>query len=421
MTVRFIHTADLHLDSPLQGLSAYAGAPVDLLRNATRRAFEGLVDTAIDEKVQFFVIAGDVYDGGWKDFNTGVFFAGQMGRLRTAGIHAIVLHGNHDAESEVTSAMKLRLPDNVHVFGSRKAETFRFPELRVAFHGQSFPDAKTEANLAIGYPAPVPGWLNVGVLHTAIEGHAGHARYAPCLLAELGAKGYAYWALGHVHEHATLGQRPTIVFAGNPQGRSVRETGERGALLVEADGDEVLSTTRIVTDVVRWEHLRVDVSDATTLGDVVTRASGALADASAKANGRLLAARFTLVGRTPVHGEIFADEAKVRQELIACAAAIGPERVWVEKLRVETTPPWSAEEIAARGDAVADLRAMLDAAGADAAFVADLGADLQELFHKLPPEVRASDDPVFRALRDQRVDELIAAVAPSLVARVSVS
>ena len=173
--MKFIHTADLHLDSPLRGLFSYADAPAERLRSATRDAFHNLVTHAIDEQVDFMVIAGDVYDGDWKDFNTGLFFIRQMGRLRQAGVPVYLLYGNHDAESEMTRS--LELPDNVHVFSSRKAETFRIEDLKVALHGRSFKVAATTENLLPSYPEPTAGWLNIGVLHTALEGNSEHARY----------------------------------------------------------------------------------------------------------------------------------------------------------------------------------------------------------------------------------------------------
>src|SRR2546426_8575476 len=235
--MRFIHAADIHLDSPLTGLSAYQDAPADLLRTATRDAFENLVSEAIAEKVDFMVIAGDLYDGNWKDFNTGIFFVRQMGLLKLAGIPVYLLFGNHDAESEMTK--KLSLPDNVHCFPAGKAATFQLPELRVALHGRSFKDAATMENLAVNYPAPVSGWLNIGVLHTALEGNSAHANYAPCSIAELEARGYQYWALGHVHEHRVWHGTSTIAFPGNLQGRHIRETGPRGALIVTAEGPDI--------------------------------------------------------------------------------------------------------------------------------------------------------------------------------------
>ena len=193
----------------------------------TRDAFTNLIDAAIEEQVDFVVIAGDLYDGNWKDYNTGHFFVREMGRLNKALIPVYLLFGNHDAESEMTR--RLTFPPNVHVFDAMRPVTHRIEALHVALHGRSFKDAATIENLAVDYPDPVPGWLNIGVLHTALEGYAAHARYAPCSLAELTAKGYDYWALGHVHEHAVLQQDPWVVFPGNLQGRHIRETGPRGA------------------------------------------------------------------------------------------------------------------------------------------------------------------------------------------------
>ena len=178
--MKFIHAADIHLDSPLDGLSAYTDAPLTLLRTATREAFTRLITEAIDQAVDFMVLAGDLYDGTWRDHNTGIFFCGEMGRLKKAGIPVYLLFGNHDAESEMTK--KLQLPDNVFVFEARKPCTWRIEPLRVALHGQSFRQKETTENLATDYPPPLAGWFNIGVLHTALEGNAAHARYAPLQL-----------------------------------------------------------------------------------------------------------------------------------------------------------------------------------------------------------------------------------------------
>ena len=196
MSFRFLHAADIHLDSPLKGLNGYPGADAERDRMATRAAFDRLVDTAIDESVDFLVIAGDLYDGDWRDYGTGLYFVSRMARLAEEGVPVFLLHGNHDAESVITR--RLELPANVHVFGAQAPETFVLDDLRVALHGRSFEQPAETKNLVPGYPAPVPGAFNIGVLHTALEGVPGHARYAPCSLAELTARGYDYWALGHV-------------------------------------------------------------------------------------------------------------------------------------------------------------------------------------------------------------------------------
>ena len=184
---KFIHAADIHLDSPLRGLSQYDGAPVDLLRSATRQAFTRLVDISLEEEASFVIIAGDLYDGEWRDFNTGLFFVAEMNRLRQKGIRCFLLQGNHDAESQLTK--NLPLPDNVSVFGTRKAETFVLDDIQVAVHGHSFKQRDTFENLATDYPDPNSGAFNIGVLHTGLEGYAAHAKYAPCTLNQLKAKG----------------------------------------------------------------------------------------------------------------------------------------------------------------------------------------------------------------------------------------
>ncbi len=193
---KFIHTADIHLDSPLRGLSRYEGAPVERLRGATREAFCNLVQFAIDEEVQFVIIAGDLFDGDWKDYNTGLFFASQMSKLRENEIRVFIVSGNHDAASAITR--KLHYPDNVRFFISDSPEAIRIEEIGVALHGQSFAQRDVTNNLAANYPSAEPDYYNIGVLHTALNGREGHAGYAPCSIADLSAKNYDYWALGHV-------------------------------------------------------------------------------------------------------------------------------------------------------------------------------------------------------------------------------
>lgn len=416
--MRFIHTADIHLDSPLTGLSAYRDAPAELLRTATRDAFEKLVDEAIAEQVDFMVIAGDLYDGNWKDFNTGIFFVRQMGRLRQVGIPVYLLLGNHDAENEMTR--RLQLPDNVHRFPSAKAGSFLIPELRVALHGRSFKEAATTENLAVNYPAPVAGWLNIGVLHTALEGNAAHANYAPCSIAELEARGYQYWALGHVHEHRVWrSPSTTIAFPGNLQGRHIRETGPRGALMVSANGSEIEAVERLCVDVLRWHALAVDVAGCADLPEAA-RAVGRSLEALVGEPGEHLplAVRVTLTGASPAHGQLFGLETQLRAELLAQAATLGAERLWIEKLKLETTPHEAAHTVAARSDAVADLQALLTTAAGDAEFLRRLQDDLMPLVGKLPLEVIAAL-PQLEDIRAGRLQGLVEATAPALLAHVA--
>lgn len=414
--IRFIHSADIHLDSPLRGLAAYEGAPVAQLRTATRSAFVRLVDAAIDEAVDFVVIAGDLYDGDWRDYNTGLFFCREMGRLDRAGIPVFVVYGNHDAESEMTR--RLPLPANVRVFSSRAAETLRLDDLRVALHGRSFKDAATTEDLVPDYPPPVAGWFNIGVLHTALEGNAAHATYAPCTLAELNACGYDYWALGHVHEFAIVNEHPRVVFPGNLQGRHIRECGARGAVLVSVDGGRV-AVERLIVDGVRWRHLQVDASGRATFAAVTDAVGQALTELVAEEDAqRSLAVRVTVTGRTAAHGELFGQERQLRAEVLARALGIAADTLWIEKVCVATEPPVDAATLAARGDALADLQKFLDQAITAEDLADSIRAHLLELAGRVPKEV-ADGTPALVAVRDGVADALIRRVTPDLLARIT--
>lgn len=404
--VKFIHTADLHLDSPLRGLSAYADAPAERLRTATRDAFQNLVTQAIDERVDFMVIAGDVYDGDWKDFNTGLFFVRQMGRLRHAGTPVYLLYGNHDADSEMTRG--LELPDNVLVFSSRKAETFRIEDKKVALHGRSFRVAATTENLLPTYPEPTSGWLNIGVLHTALEGNSEHPKYAPCSVAELHAKGYQYWALGHVHEHWIQRGEVTIAYPGNLQGRHIRETGARGALLVTAESGAITEVDRIEVDVLRWHALEVDISAVSDRRAAIRAAGLELERVLATTPARLpLAVRVLFKGWSSAHAELVVAEGQLRQEIIAQAVALDAERLWIEKVRVASGAPVTGHlpsEDVAQG-AMAELAAFALAAKDDPDFVQSVQADWLALLEKLPHEVlQASPD--LHALRQDPLAQM---------------
>lgn len=410
--MKFIHAADIHLDSPLSGLAAYKDAPADLLRTVTRDAFTKLVDEAIEEAVDFMVIAGDLYDGSWKDYNTGHFFCREMGRLNIAGIPVYLLFGNHDADSEMTK--RLTLPRNVHQFESRKANTFLIEDLKVALHGRSYKDAATVENLAASYPAPVAGWLNIGVLHTALEGNSEHANYAPCSLAELNAKSYQYWALGHVHEHAILQKSPWVVFPGNLQGRHIRETGERGAIIVTADETGIQSVERLLVDVLRWHMVDVDASDANTLEDVVRLVGRAFEQLIAKTPDKIyLSVRVCIKGKTAAHGELFGLESQLREEVLGQAAGQGIDRLWVEKVRIETEPIVDAAHMA--NDAIADLQRFLDEAPKDEALLASLLEDLLPLVNRVPIEL-IKNVPELNAIRSGNVSDSVKSVTPSLLA-----
>jgi DNA repair protein SbcD/Mre11 len=396
--MRFIHAADIHLDSPLRGLDKYEGAPVDAIRGATRRAFANLVDFAIADHVDFVILAGDIYDGDWPDYNTGLFFLNEVRKLDKAGIPVVLLSGNHDAASRITS--HLTLPGNTHVLPTDRPGTVTFDSLRVALHGQGYADQAETRNLASEYPSPISGYFNVGILHTALDGREGHLRYAPCALPELLARGYAYWALGHVHKRENVNEdrQPRVEFPGNIQGRHARETGAKGCLLVTVDAHWRADPEFRPLDVFRWEEVAVDAAEAASITEALDAAVKALADARDQAEGRHLAARIVLSCCDAVHRQIAENMTEFRADLIGQA---GPS-IWVEKIRLAIIGAKQDSEPVLTGDADSELRAVLaelrlDPEAAKAIFAA---GDCGKLKKLLPSELRG----VFSDRRDDIFD-----------------
>lgn len=382
---KFVHSADLHLDSPLRGLAQYEGAPLDVLRGASRRALENLVHVALEEEVNFVLIAGDVYDGDWPDHNTGLFFARQMARLRDAKIPVYLIAGNHDAQSVMTKS--LQLPDNVHRFPTKKAATMRLDEIGVAIHGQGFHTRAVTADLSAGYPTAVAGAYNIGLLHTSLTGYEGHDTYAPCTAEGLKKLGYDYWALGHIHkQEAVRAFDPAVWFPGNIQGRHIRESGPKGCLVVTVDERGVHEVEFRELDVVRWAEIVVDASRCATLDECVDDFKDALLKLLDSGGDRLLAARVIFTGATTAHSALLAESRRLAGEVRNLANLHGGDQVWIEKIKVRTTAPKTALEPFDDGP-LAELSQVIASMKSDTAALAELSELLAPLHGKLPVEL----------------------------------
>lgn len=411
LAMKLIAAADIHLDSPMRGLAKHDGAPVDELRGATRKALANLVELAIDEQVAAVLLAGDLFDGDWSHYGTGVHFVKEMGRLREAGIPVVSIAGNHDAESKLTKS--LQMPDNFFGLGTTEPETKVFEGLGLAVHGQGYATPAVTDDLSAGYPNALEDYLNVGLLHTCATGRPGHEPYAPCNVEALAHRGYGYWGLGHVHAYEVLNEDPPVAFSGVLQGRGMREAGPKGAVLLEATTDGVTSFELRTLDVVRWQLLELDAGGTASLEEACELARLSLREAVAAADGRLLAVRVVIAGECEAHQQLLADPERLRAEMMAAAAEVGGDQVWVEKVKLETRPGRPP----ARGgsDAVGELLRELEELVSDPAALAEVGSELAPLAEALPSAIRDEWDPTSPEVVRQVLAELSASLPVALL------
>lgn len=380
--MKFIHAADLHLDSPLVGLERYEGAPVEAVRQASRRALENLVRFATDEAVDFVLLAGDIYDGDWDDYRTGLFFVRQLSALKQADIKVFLVSGNHDAQSKITR--ELPLPDNTVVFSAKKAETHRIEKLSVAIHGQSYSTQAITDDLSKGYPSPVTGFFNIGLLHTCANGREGHESYAPCSVNDLASHGYDYWALGHAHCYETLSDSPRIVFPGSIQGRHINEPGEKGCCLVEVEDGHIAGLQFQELNVLQWERCEVDAQGLETPDQVIARTMEQVDGKLKQVSAACLALRVTVKGACHAHLGLQRDQERWINEIRARAIDLGVDRIWIEKVEIRTRAELDLEAIAQQEGPLPDLLRFIRSIQNDEDIQAKLASSFADLKDRMP-------------------------------------
>lgn len=395
MPFRFVHAADIHLDSALRTLALRDPALGELIGNATRRAFVAIVDLCLEEKVDALLLAGDLYDGDQTSMKTARFLGDQIRRLDQAGVRTFIIRGNHDALSKITR--ELTFPDSVKLFGGR-GEAALIEESGVAIHGVSFGQPHAPESLLPKFKPPVEGLVNIALLHTSLAGAPGHDRYAPCSMADLERAGFDYWALGHVHARAITAGRATIVMPGMPQGRDVNEAGAKSVTLVTIADDHSIAIEERRTSVAQFERVAVDLTGISEWSAAVGAIGRALERARTATASQHLVARLSLQGATPLAWRLRRDADLARTEAEASAAAIG--ETWIEALDVACKTPAAAPSSAA--DPLSELRTLIATQIAPSeSFQATATTIAKELEAQLPAECRGlfgADEGAFKAI-----------------------
>ncbi|MGY6534972.1 MAG: metallophosphoesterase family protein [Pararhodobacter sp.] len=401
--IRILHTADIHLDSPLRSLALRDPDLREQVRTASRTALIRIVDTALADDVAALLIAGDLFDGAERSARTAAFLTLQLERLRERGIRVFYVKGNHDADNPLTG--ELNLPDNVHVFDGRGGKVALAEGVWI--HGVSFASRHAPESLLPKFPAPVGGAVNIAMLHTSLTGAAGHDPYAPCSVGDLIAAGFDYWALGHVHRRQVHAESPWVVMPGTPQGRDMGESGPKSATLVTI-GDTI-TISEVPTSVVEFRQVTLNASDAESddaLRDLlrhrVHKTARELVSDSA-------VIRLLLTGRTTRHWQILRDQDVWTETAAQYARQTGT--LWLDKvvfdLSSSTAPGHSATE---------ELAQIMQIIRQEPGFARTCRTELEEMLKELPPQRRTELVPD-QAAMEQLVQQLAASGAAQLIAR----
>lgn len=353
----FIHTADLHLDSPFSGLRRVDHRVAGLLREATFRAFDNILALALREKVDFVLIAGDVYDGAERSLRAQLKFNAGLKRLAAAGIRSLVCHGNHDPLDGWSAS--LYWPEEVHIFGP-DLESVVVPLAgggKVRVHGISYPHNRIDASFGRGFRRLGPEPFQVGLFHCSVGSDPAHETYAPRSQEELAAADLDYWALGHVHTQSILKNgRPFIAYPGTSQGRHIRESGPRGCLLVEVGAGGEIKARFEPVDAVRWYSRSLDIEDLGSEGELLAALEGLCEEVRLEAGERAAIARITLNGRGPLHPVLQRPRAaEDLTEQLREKGLEGEAPLWVEQVEIRTASPVDVDSRRQAADFVGEV------------------------------------------------------------------
>lgn len=372
---RFVHAADLHLDSPFRGLSEASPRLGGLMHSATFQALDRIVGHTIDSKADFLVLSGDLYDSRDRSLRALVEFRRQMERLAERDVGVWVVHGNHDPLNGWGS--EFRMPPNVTVFDGevRTLPVVRNGRELAHVTGISYTEERVTENLARSFQPTAPDVYSIAVLHANVGHQSGHADYAPATVADLVDAGFDYWALGHVHTRSVLAESPSIVYPGNPQGRHARETGPRGCFDVTVDEAGRAHLAFVETDVVRWAKLDFPIDAYSAMDTFIDALESEVEGVASRFDGPTVL-RARLVGNGPLHSDLNRD---------GVAAEIGHQlsrTLDVESLHVVTGPEVDRIRRIASEPVAGDLVRLVERAREDDAFRDHLAESLAPLFRR---------------------------------------
>jgi len=402
-SIKFIHTADLHLDTPFKGLSNSNKELAKRIKNATFKAFERIVDTCISEKVDFLLIAGDVFDRETKSLGAQLEFGKQLKKLSQNGIWTYIICGNHDPSSSWMPS--LDLPEKVYRFGYdevKKVIHYKNGEPAADIYGISYKDKALTENISARYIMDeVPARFSIAMLHGNLTGNTSHDNYAPFTLADLAAKNFDYWALGHIHLRQIINQKnPVVAYPGNPQGRDFGEKGEKGCFLVEMTEYGNPAINFIQTQLVRFEDVEVDLTRVSTNSELDEKIRDAIESVINSDDSAVI--RLVFNGRTPMHRML-----KVPSQLSSLLENFNEGELnksefrFIDSIIINTLPDLDLGKLKESNDFTSEILRGFDKIEIDE-------QEMEKLFEKLGGEITSSQfKKEFNGLSDQEKKEIL--------------
>ncbi len=402
--VKFIHCADLHLGSPFKGISSGNAALGSALAAATFDAFRNIIDLALERKIDFLLIAGDVFDSEDRSLHSRLFFKKQLERLETENIKCFIVCGNHDPLLSWSQAVEL--PGNTLIFAAGKAQTFiveRAGRDLAAICGTSFGSSKVKTNLARKFKRERSDIPAIALLHANIE-CGSHANYAPAKLSDLEKSGFDYWALGHVHSFAVLNKAcPAVVYPGCPQGTSPRETGEKTCCFVQLQNHSDPRIEAVVVDEIRYAFKEVNISGIDTFEDLFATVNECC-DKIIRENGkRKTVLRLKLSGRGKLNKEL-RDEAEndeLAERFESETDAFG-DQLFLNRVELSTRDDYAMENLNQDSGFIADLLACSDEMLENPEEMEKLEAEMKLIYKKCRAMPRFSDDELREIIEDAK-------------------
>jgi DNA repair exonuclease SbcCD nuclease subunit len=269
---KFIHTADLHLDSPFKGIRDVAQQYSAEIMSSTFRAFDQVIEYCIELGVDFLLISGDIFDSENRSLRAEIYFAKGMERLEKARINVYLIHGNHDPL--ISKQNIYNWASNVHTFPTDAVTRAIYPvdgERIAQIYGRSYPERAFFENSLPAFAAVHEGKnFSIALHHTNVDGNRDYDSYAPTTLREIKSTKYDYWALGHIHRKTILNERePMVIYPGNTQGRHINERGIKECHYVEVVDGEIAKSKWLPTAQIVWEQIELDITNLTRLDELI--------------------------------------------------------------------------------------------------------------------------------------------------------